>query len=231
MHQNTFIIIPAFNEEKHIAQVIESLLERNYKIVIVDDCSSDNTFNIAKTFSITVLKHAINLGQGAALATGTEFALQQGADVIVHFDGDAQFLAEEIKNVVEPILEDQIDIVLGSRFNTNKTQIRTQNNTNMQIPFFKKYIILPIARIINHFLTGVKLTDAHCGFRAMNRNTAQKISIFQNRMSHNTEIVSQIKKYNLKYKEIPITVIYHEFGQGIDGGFKILKELLIKKFI
>lgn len=229
MHQNIFIIIPVFNEEKQIAQVIESLLKHNYKIVVVDDCSSDKTLKIANNFPVTTLKHAINLGQGASLFTGTQFALKKGADIIVHFDGDAQFLSKEIEAVIKPILEDGIDIVLGSRFNTNKTQIRTQNNTNMQIPFFKKYIILPAAKIINYFLTGIKLTDAHCGFRAMNRNAAKKISISQNRMSHNTEIVSQIKKNNLKYKEVPVTVIYHEFGQGIGGGFKILKELLFFK--
>ena len=81
MQQNIFIIIPAFNEEKHIAQVIENLLEYNYKIIVIDDCSTDNTFEIAKRFPITVLRHIINRGQGAALQTGTDFAIKNNAEI------------------------------------------------------------------------------------------------------------------------------------------------------
>ncbi len=219
MQQNIFIIIPAFNEEKHIAQVIENLLEYNYKIIVIDDCSTDNTFEIAKRFPITVLRHIINRGQGAALQTGTDFAIKNNAEIIVHFDADGQYLVNEIQQTLIPLLNNEVDIILGSRF--------LQKNKNM--PFAKRKIIHPVSRIINKLITGIKLTDAHCGYRVLSNKAAQKIKILQDGMSHNTEITSQIKKNNLKFKEVPVTVIYNEFGQGIGAGFKILKELFLMK--
>jgi len=216
-----FVVIPAYNEAKRISTVITDLLKHNYQIVVVDDGSTDNTWQILQNFPITKMRHKINRGQGATLQTGTDYAFQAGAEIIVHFDGDGQFVAEEIYQAIQPIISQTADIVLGSRFLTR----------NHKIPAFKKYIILPISKIINYFFTGLKLTDAHCGFRAMNRAAASKIHITQDGMSHNTEIVAQIKKHDLKYKEVPVTVIYHEFGQGISGGFKIIRELLLDKLI
>lgn len=226
---NIFIIIPAYNEKHRIINTLNDLLKYDYQIIVVDDCSIDNTYQKVKGFiqeknlsnKITLLKHRINRGQGAALQTGTNLALKKDAKIIVHFDADGQFLAQEIQNCLQPILDSQADIVLGSRF--------LQKNYSM--PWLKKYLIHPISKLINYFFTGLKLTDAHCGFRAMHKQTAQKIQITQDRMSHNTEIIAQIKKLNLKYKEIPVTVIYHEFGQGINGGFKIVKELFLGKLI
>lgn len=230
-----YIVIPAYNEEKNIVAVIGDLLKYGYKIVVIDDCSKDNTWDVLQNLPVIKLKHKINRGQGAALQTGTEFALQNNASIIVHFDGDGQFLASEIESVIKPIVNNEVDIVLGSRFLNSKFQACSwpgpgiPNSKN--IPFLKKYIILPVARIINYFFTGLNLTDAHCGFRAMNKITAEKINITQDRMSHNTEIVAQIKKNNLKYKEVPVTVIYKEFGQGVSGGFRILRELILGKLI
>ena len=102
---------------------------------------------------------------------------------------------------------------------------------NKNIPKLKKYIIYPVSKIINTFFTGIKLTDVHCGFRALSKKAAEKININQDGMSHNTEIISQIKKFKLKYREVPVTVIYKEFGQGIKGGLNILKELFFGKFL
>jgi len=218
--KSIFIVVPAYNEEKRLASVIKDLQKYHYSIIVIDDASSDKTWSILSNFDIFKLRHKINRGQGATLQTGTHFALKSGAEIIVHFDGDGQFLTSEIEKSIEPILNSNFDIVLGSRFlKENK------------IPFLKRYFILPVSKIINYFLTGLKLTDAHCGFRAMSRQAAQKINITQDGMSHNTEIVAQIKKLKLKYKEVPITVIYHEFGQPISGGFKILKELFLGKLI
>ena len=218
---NTYIVIPVFNEEKNIQTTLEDLKQYDYTIVIVDDGSKDNTVKIVEGMSIKVLKHKVNRGQGAALQTGTTYAVEQGADIIVHFDGDGQFLAKEIKDLIEPIKFEDLDITLGSRF----------LGANKGMPWLKKYLIHPISRIINTILTGIKLTDVHCGFRALSKQAAQQICITQDGMSHGTEIISQIKRYRLKYREVPITVIYKEFGQGIKGGFNILKELLLGKFV
>jgi polyprenyl-phospho-N-acetylgalactosaminyl synthase len=219
---NIFIIVPAYNEEKRIGAAIKDLLDHGYaNIVVVDDGSADKTFEIAKQFPIYVLRHKINRDQGASLQTGTEFALNKGAEIVVHFDGDGQFLAEEIEGAIQPILKNEADIVLGSRF----------LKSNEQMPWLKKNIIHPVARLVDYLFTSVKLTDAHCGFRALNRGAAEKIKITQDRKAHATEIISLIKKNNLRFKEVPITVIYRQFGQGIGGGFRILKELLVKKIM
>lgn len=217
-----YVVVPVYNEEKNIARVVQGLREAGYTVVVVDDCSEDKTYKIVRMFPVTVLRHKINRGQGAALATGTEYALTQGADLIVHFDGDGQFLVREIEAAIEPILTEQVEMVLGSRFLEQKDN---------KLPWLKRKIILPLGRIVNYLFTGLKLTDAHCGFRAMKRSVAEQIKIAQDRMSHNTEIVAQIREQHWRYQEVPVTVVYHEFGQGLTGGFKIIKELFLGKLI
>lgn len=229
-NQKIYLIIPAYNEEKNLGQVLDELKKYNYQVVVVDDGSRDNTYQIAHNKGAVVLRHRINRGQGAALQTGTEYALNKGADIIVHFDADRQFLSQEIERIAEPILSGYADVAIGSRFIADSAKKKT-NNANVRMPFLKKYFILPIARVINYFFTGLKLSDAHCGFRAMNKYAAEKIRILQDGMSHNTEIVAQIKKYHLRFKEIPVTVIYKEFGQGVGGGMKILGDLILNSLI
>ena len=215
-----YVIIPSFNEEKMIGQVLKDLSVLSYQVVVVDDASSDRTTEIVQQFPGTLLQHKINRDQGAALQTGNQYAIAQGADIIVHFDADGQFLVSEIKDLIEPIIKDNCDIVFGSRFLAKKSDI----------PGFKKNIILPIARLVNLFL-GIKTTDPQSGFRAMSRLAAKKIKIEQDGKAHCSEILSKAFLYKLRVKEIPMTVIYHEFGQTMGGGWKIVKDLLFSKLI
>lgn len=216
-----FIIIPAYNEGKNITAVIGSLTVAYplAKIVVVDDGSEDCTADVARQAGASVLMHIINRGQGAALATGTEYALAQGADIIVHFDADGQFEARDVAALVESIKNGQVEVVLGSRFLSRANYI----------PFSKKYFILPLARAVNFLFTGLWLSDAHNGLRAMSRNAAESIKIEQDRMAHNSEIIAQVKKNNLKFIEMPVTVKYHRYGQGFFGGLKIIKDLIFQK--
>lgn len=227
MNKKIFCIIPAFNEEEKIAKVIKDVFPFFDKIIIVDDGSFDNTYKEAKKSGVVVLRHLINRGQGAALETGNQYALKNGVDFVVHFDADGQFLSDEINDVLEPLKDDKYDIVFGSRF------LGKKNN----MPFFKKNILFPVARLINLFL-GVKTTDPQSGFRAMNRKALEKIKIKNDGSAHCSEILSKAFKFKLKIKEIPITVLYDEFGQGIfggkgkgSGGIKIIKDLIIQKII
>ncbi len=216
-----FCVIPAYNEAKNIAQVVNSVRPFVDEIVVVDDYSQDNTVELTQKTDATVLKHIINRGQGAALQTGNNYALKKGADVIVHFDGDNQFKAEEIPEVISPILLGQAEAVLGSRFLEKKSDI----------PKIKKNIILPLARTINKVFFNIKLTDPQSGFRALSRKAAEKIDIKSDGMAHCSEILYQLFKNKIKIKEIPITVVYHEYGQKFSGGVRILKDLIIKKII
>jgi len=217
---NIFVVIPAYNEEKRIGQVLNDLSVLPYKVVVVDDASNDNTTNIVSSYdNVSLLQHKINRDQGAALQTGNQYALSRGADIIVHFDADGQFLIKEIKDVIAPIIEDNYDIVFGSRFLNKKSDI----------PVFKKNVIFPLARLVNRIFLGIKTSDPQSGFRAMNRNAAKRIQIEQDGKAHCSEIMAKAFEYKLKVKEVPITVIYHEFGQGIGNGFKILKDILFSK--
>jgi glycosyltransferase involved in cell wall biosynthesis len=214
-----WIVIPAYNEEKRIQAVLEELLTITSNIVVVNDCSTDQTQTILNDLPVYRLKHLVNRGQGASLQTGTQFALKQDAEIIVHFDADGQMKLNDIIKVVQPLLNNEADISLGSRFLDNKSQV----------PWTKKYFILKPASLLNWFLTGLKLSDAHCGFRALARQAAQKIEISQDGMAHATEILDQIRLHDLKYQEVPVEIIYYEYGQKFSNGFKIVRDLIFAK--
>jgi polyprenyl-phospho-N-acetylgalactosaminyl synthase len=221
MDYKIFCVIPAFNEEKTIGDVIKSIKPYVDMIVVVNDGSKDQTEKIAKNNNAVVISHLINRGQGASLETGDVYAIKKGADIIIHFDADGQFNAKEIPEGLKLIIEDKFEAVLGSRF--------LGKETNM--PFIKKNIMFPIARIVNRIFFGIKLTDPQCGFRILSRTAAEKITIEQAGWAHCTEILTKIIKNNIKYKEVPITVTYNKFGNNLDGGFQILRDLIISKFL
>jgi len=215
------IVIAGWNEEKNIGQVVDNIKQHfsEAEIIVANDGSTDRTEEIAKEHGALVISHKINRGQGAALQTGNSLAIKHGADIIVHFDGDNQFLVKEIDEVIEPIIKNEADIVFGSRF----------LGKDSSMPKAKRKIIMPLARLFNKIFFGIKLSDPQCGFRAMTKETAQKIIIKNDRMAHCTEIMAKAHKYKLKIKEVPITVIYHEFGQSMSGGFSIIKDFIYKK--
>ncbi|MBD3247712.1 glycosyltransferase [Candidatus Falkowbacteria bacterium] len=216
-----YCVLPAYNEQRRIGEVLKKLKFLGYNIVVVDDGSRDDTEALARSESVVVIKHFINRGQGAALETGNQYALAQGADVIVHFDADGQFFAEEIKDVIEPLIKGEAEAVFGSRF------MGKPNN----MPAFKKNFIMPIGRMFNRAVLGVETTDPQSGFRAMTAEAWKKIKIEQNKMAHASEILFKAHKLGLKIKEVPITVIYHDFGQRFSGGIRIFKDLLLAKLM
>lgn len=213
-------VIPAWNEEKNIAKVVRSAMPYVDEVVVVDDCSADQTVALAISAGASIIKHPINRGQGAALQTGNDYALSVGADIIVHFDGDDQFSAAEIPDIIAPIKDGRADIVFGSRFLGKKANL----------PAKKKYLIMPLAKIFTRFILGVKLSDPQNGFRALNRHAAS-LRIENRAMAHASEIQARAFKEKLMIAEVPVTVTYHEFGQSLGGGFKVLKDLLINKII
>lgn len=218
---NIFCVIPAYNEEKNIISVLDDVKKYVERIVVVDDCSADKTYELAGRAGAVVLRHIVNRGQGAALRTGTEYALKNGADIIVHFDADGQFLAKEIKDIIRPIENSEAEIVFGSRFLEKKSSM----------PFFKKYFIMPLAMLFINMMGVKKITDPQSGFRALSRKAAEAIKIEHDGMAHCSEILVKTFQNKLKFKEVPITVIYSEFGQRFGGGARIIKDIFIKKII
>jgi glycosyltransferase involved in cell wall biosynthesis len=222
-----FVIVAAYNVERTIGKVIDDLKKHNYNnIVVVNDGSKDNTEKIALQKKVIVLNHFMNRGQGAALATGNEYSLRQGADVIVHFDADRQMQVEDIPEMIKPILDRKADVTIGSRFLTKKSNI----------PFSKK-IILFLGKLWLRLFFGVKLTDSQCGFRAMSRKAAQQIEIKQDRAEHASEILIEIFKKKIKYKEVPVTITYTEYSKKhtqhgkfhLLSGIKIALKTIIKR--
>lgn len=214
-------VVPAYNEGKNIGSVARGLFEHVDKVIVVDDGSSDDTLCEAQRVNAVVLRHKINRGQGAALQTGHEYALKLGADYVLDFDADGQFDPFDIKPALEAIKIAQVDILFGSRFLGKKSNI----------PFFKKFFILPTAKFLNYLITKLPLSDVHNGFRIYARKALQSITITQDRMAHATEIVAQVRDARLKYIEFPVNVRYSEYGQGASGGLKILRDLFFGKFV
>jgi glycosyltransferase involved in cell wall biosynthesis len=213
------IIIPAYNEARWIKKVVEEVRAAGFQTVVVDDCSKDETAALAESAGAAVLRHVINRGQGAALRTGTNWALENGAEIVVHFDADGQFRVSDIERLVKPLAAHEAEVVFGSRFLDNTTKL----------PWSKKNLIMPLARLANKILFDAELTDPQSGFRAFTADVGREIKWRQDRMAHASEILGEITRRRLRVVEVPITVVYHEFGQGFSGGFKILRDIFIKK--
>ena len=224
MTNQTFVVIPSYNEGKAIRQTIMSL-RGQYEVVLVDDCSSDGTLEAVQDLPVHYLRHEINLGQGAALQTGMEYAYRQGATVVVHFDADGQHNADDIPRFIDALDKQQVDIVLGSRF--------LRDDDVKAIPPARQ-VLLRVARIVNGLVTGLWLTDAHNGFRVMNRTALSAIHLRENRMAHATEILIQIRRTNLRYAELATHIIYTDYsqakGQRWQGAFNILFDVFVNKY-
>jgi len=218
-----FIIIPAFNESSELAGVLESLLSLNYRIILVDDGSTDDTAKIAATFPVFLIRHELNLGQGAALETGMEAAILLKADFVIHFDADGQHAASDIEQLLAPLQNGNADIVFGSRFLEKKPSGLS----------LSRKIVLKMARWINYMISGILLTDAHNGLRALNKKALQAIHFRQPGMAHASEILYQVRRQSLRYLEVPVHIRYTDYskqkGQGILNSVNILFHLLFKR--
>lgn len=206
-----------------IRQVVEELIVLyDYSIVIVDDGSAVPVQPALQGLAVSYLRHRVNLGQGAALDTGIRYALKCDADIVVTFDADGQHNANDVEELIKPVQAGEVEVVLGSRF--------LQDNSS--VPPIRKQI-LKIGRLVNLLLGGFLLSDAHNGLRAMSRTAAEKISITENRMAHASEILFEIKRHRLSYREVPVTVHYTDYsrqkGQSGTDGIKILFDLVLHK--
>jgi glycosyltransferase involved in cell wall biosynthesis len=216
-----FLIVPAYNEGRALAATLAGIVGRRMSVVVVDDGSRDDTASVAAEFPVHVLRHAINLGQGAALQTGMTYALQAGAKYIVHFDADGQHDADEIEALLQPLVNGEADVVLGSRF------LRPEDGR--RVPAGRR-IVLRTAVYVNWLLTGVKLSDAHNGFRALTRHAAERIKLEEDGFAHASEIITQIKKARLRFVEHPTGIRYTDYsrakGQSFWNGFNVVFDLV-----
>ena len=221
-YPDTWVVVPLYNEAPVIADVVRGVRSVFPNVVCVDDGSRDRSAEEAREGGAVVVRHPVNLGQGAALQTGIEYALRDpGMRYVVTFDADGQHRVEDAAAMVEILRAGSADIVFGSRFLDARTQ-----------PSRGKRALLRAAVLYTNVTTKVNLTDAHNGLRAFTRAVAEHLDIRQNRMAHASEIVEQVGAGGFRYAEHPVHILYTDYsrakGQSMLNSVNILTEMFFK---
>ncbi|WP_224403950.1 glycosyltransferase family 2 protein [Pseudonocardia sp. ICBG1034] len=218
----TWVVIPVYNEEAVIADVVSEVAAHFPNIACIDDGSRDGSADRIASTSAHLIRHPINLGQGASLQTGIEYALRRDAERIVTFDADGQHDVEDAVRMVEFLIRDRADVVLGSRF----------LGSSEPVPVLKRLVLRTVATL-SPASRKLKLTDAHNGLRALNRAVVEDMRISMNGMAHASEIVALLARSSWRIQEVPVTIRYTEYsrskGQSLFNGVNILFDLSVRQ--
>jgi len=221
-----FIVVPAYNEEKTVGHIIEEIASLGYHVILIDDGSRDNTYEIAKKstvkypHNIFIYEHIINRGLGAALKTGMIGALNHGAKYVVTFDADGQHAVEDIAKVCKPLKDGKVDVVIGSRPFEDMPGSKNFANTVMNL----------MTRVFYR----INVKDSQSGLRAFTSEVIPKLNILSKGYGVSSEFVREIRRNNLKLAEVTITTIYtpetQAKGTNAKVGIKILLKMIIDIF-
>src|SRR3989338_2857076 len=216
MKGRVFAVIPAYNEEKYISKIIKETKKYVDKVIVVDDGSKDKSVSMARRSKAVVLTHLVNLGKGAALKTGCDYAIKSNASLIIAIDADAQHDPKEIPSFLKGLKNHEI--VLGYR------------KLNRKMPSVLKFGNWFINKTIR-FLYDIKIRDSQCGYRAFTAKAYKKLRWKASDYSMESEMIAKMGKYKLSYTEIPITTIYSDKYKGttVLDGIKIVFNLLVWK--
>ncbi len=222
-----WLVVPLYNEEAVIADVIRETRKTFPNIVCVDDGSSDNSAARAEAAGAVVVHHPVNLGQGAALQTGFEYALGvPGMQYVVTFDADGQHQVADVLEMLNRMRQGDVKVVFGSRFLDDRTHASAL-----------KKLVLRLAVAYTNLTTRTRLTDAHNGLRVLDREVVSRIDITQNRMAHASELVAQIGSMRIDgarvpYAEVPVHILYTDYskskGQSLWNSVNILADLFLR---
>lgn len=219
-----FIIVPAYNEGTCLTEVVREIRAAYPNVVVVDDGSTDETFEVSRGCARFSLRHLINRGQGAAIQTGIDFALQRGAGYVVTFDADGQHCVEDIAAMLAPIVAGECDITLGSRFLGEAIDLPTSRR-----------VMLRLAVLFTRVVNRVALTDAHNGLRAFSRRAAERMTITLDRMAHASELIDLVRRSGLPFREVPVKIRYTEYslskGQSSRGAIRIAVHYLLGRLM
>jgi glycosyltransferase involved in cell wall biosynthesis len=222
MNEEVWLVVPLFNEAQVIGDVVRSAREVFPNVVCVDDGSADDSAAEAARAGAVVVRHPVNLGQGAALQTGFDYALSDpGMRWVVTFDADGQHQIDDVVAMLDLARTDDLDVVFGSRFLDDRTEAG-----------FAKKLVLRTAVAYTNLTTKTRLTDAHNGLRLISRDVVSRLDITQNRMAHASELVAQIGGMKVRYAESPVHILYTDYsrakGQSLWNAVNILVELILR---
>lgn len=220
----SYVVVPAYNEEKTIASVLGELLAhfKPEEIIVVNDGSRDRTGEIARSMGVRVLNHLVNRGLGGALGTGITYAIRKGARAVVTFDADGQHRVEDALRVMGPVVEGRADFAVGSRLRGDVSEM----------PFVKRFGNFLLDAITAVF-AGRYVSDSQSGLRCINRECASKIRITCDRYAVSSELIIEAAKKGCRIVEVPIKAVYTEYsmkkGTNVFEGIKIAVNLLFDK--
>jgi len=222
-YQDVWIVVPAFNEASVIGDVVADIRSVFDHVVLVDDGSQDNTGDIALRAGAHVVPHPVNLGQGAAIQTGVEYARSQpGAQVFATFDADGQHRLKDVVRMIDRLSIDDVDLVVGTRF---------AGPTTSKPPLLKR-IILRVAALVSPSSRQLGLTDAHNGLRVFNKKVADRLNITMSGMSHASEFITLAVENGWRVAEEPVEILYTEYskskGQPLLNGVNIVFDGLLR---
>jgi len=212
------IVVPVYNEEKHLDSFLKDLIKTEFEIVVVDDGSNDSSYEIVKKYKVHLLRHKINLGKGAAMKTGAEAAFSLGADAVVFMDSDGQHKVEDLPEFIKKINEGY-DVVLGSR------------NLGLKVPLVR-FLGNKFASVLINLLFSIYISDILCGFRAVTKKAYKKMDLESQGYGIETEMVIKIKQNKLKYCEVPVATVYYDKVKGVTilDAFSVLFNVIFWRF-
>jgi glycosyltransferase involved in cell wall biosynthesis len=218
---DTWVVVPVYNEATVVADVIAEIGEHFDNVVCIDDGSRDDSAERIAGTAAHLVRHPINLGQGASLQTGIDYALRRGAQYLVTFDADGQHSVTDAERMVDVARGGDVDVVLGSRF----------LDSVEDIPALKKLVLRTVAAL-SPSSRRLRLTDAHNGLRVLTRRVAEDMRISMNGMAHASEIVASIARGAWRVREVPVTIRYTDYsrakGQSLFNGVNILFDLSLR---
>tara|TARA_B100000902_G_scaffold391452_1_gene442131 strand:+ start:226 stop:933 length:708 start_codon:yes stop_codon:yes gene_type:complete len=221
---DVWILVPCFNEAKVISKTITGLSRYFENIIVVDDGSTDNTFDLLKPTNAFVLKHPINLGQGAAISSGFKFlSTKENCKAVITFDADGQHSVDDAVTFAKEIQYSSEDIIFGSRFICHEKNI----------PLLKR-LVLKIVTKVSNIILKMNLTDTHNGLKAFKKDSLKSIDIQTSNYAFESELLALVGKSDLTYKELPSNIVYTEYsrkkGQSLRNGMRILESLIVLFF-
>ncbi|WP_158850685.1 glycosyltransferase family 2 protein [Saccharothrix deserti] len=219
---DVWLVVPVYNEAQVIADVVRNALETFPNIVCVDDGSRDGSADAIRGSGAHLVQHPVNLGQGAAIQTGVEYARSQpGAEYFVTFDADGQHQVADVVRMLERLRAEPVDIIVGTRFKGDASHI----------PLIKR-VVLKTVVAISPRLRKLKLSDAHNGLRVFNKKVADELRITLNGMGHASQIVDMISQRGWRVTEEQVEILYTEYsmskGQSLINGVNILFDTALK---